>query len=86
MSAVGYHVRDKRAGRTSEWVKMCARRVFHLFLLIIQQDLVTMPSKTEGRVSLAPQAYNGHQLPSLRAVANAYDVPFETLRRRHSGI
>jgi len=47
------YVRDKRAGRTSEWVKTCARRVFHLLLLIIQQYLVTMPSKTEGRVSLA---------------------------------
>ena len=44
-----------------------------------------MPSKTEGRVSLALQAYDSHQLPSLRAAANAYDVPFETLRRRHSG-
>jgi hypothetical protein len=79
-------VRDKRAGRTSEWVKTYTRRVFHLSLLIIQQYLVTMPSKTEGRVSLALQAYNGHQLLSLRAAANAYDVLFKTLRRRHSGI
>jgi hypothetical protein len=44
-----------------------------------------MPSTTEGRVSLALQAYNSQQLPSLRAIASAYDVPFETLRRRHSG-
>jgi hypothetical protein len=85
LSFVLHNVRDKRAGRTSEWVKTCARRVFHLLLLIIQQYLVTMPSKTEGRVSLALQAYDSHQLPSLRAAANAYDVPFETLRRRHSG-
>ena len=44
-----------------------------------------MSSQTEGRVSLAIQAYHSNQLPSLRAAANAYDVPFETLRRRHSG-
>jgi hypothetical protein len=42
-----------------------------------------MPSQTEGRVSLALQAYISHQLPSLRATADAYDVPFETLRERH---
>lgn len=45
-----------------------------------------MPSQTEGRVSLALQAYIRHQLPSLRAAANAYDVPFETLRERHLGV
>ena len=42
-----------------------------------------MPSQTEGRVSLALQAYTSHQLTSLRAAANAYDVPFETLYARH---
>ena len=42
-----------------------------------------MPSQTEGRVSLALQAYISHQLPSLRATADACDVPFETLRKRH---
>lgn len=33
-----------------------------------------MPSKTEGRVSLALQAYLDDRLPSLRAAAKAYDV------------
>jgi hypothetical protein len=45
-----------------------------------------MPSRIEGRVSLALQAYTSHQLPSLRATADAYDVPFETLRERHLGV
>ena len=45
-----------------------------------------MLSQTEGRVSLALQAYITHQLPSLRATADAYDVPFETLRERHLGV
>ena len=45
-----------------------------------------MLSQTEGRVSLALQAYITHQLLSLRAIANAYDVPFETLRERHLGV
>lgn len=45
-----------------------------------------MLSQTEGRLSLALQAYITHQVPSLRAAANAYDVPFETLRERHLGI
>ena len=45
-----------------------------------------MPSKTEGRVSLALQADISKQIPSLRATANAYDVPFETLRERHLGV
>ena len=45
-----------------------------------------MPSQTEGRVSLALQAYISHQLPSLRATADAYNVPFETLRERHLGV
>ena len=42
-----------------------------------------MPSKLEGRISLALQAYISNQISSLRATANVYDVPFETLRRRH---
>jgi hypothetical protein len=42
-----------------------------------------MPSELEGRVSLALQAYISNQISSLRATANAYDVPFETLCRRH---
>jgi hypothetical protein len=45
-----------------------------------------MPSKTEGRISLTLQAYDFHQFPSLRAVAHNYDVPFESLRRRHLGV
>ena len=61
-------------------IKTRARRVLHLLLLITHQSLVTMPSETEGRISLALQAYIGHQLPSLRAVAHAYDVLFSTLR------
>jgi hypothetical protein len=42
-----------------------------------------MPSETEGRISLALQAYISNQLPSLRAASNASDVPFSTLCRRH---
>jgi hypothetical protein len=57
--------------------------VFYLLLLTTQQFLVIMPSQTEGRVSLALQAYISYQLPSLRAIANAYNVLFETLRERH---
>ena len=45
-----------------------------------------MSSKTEGRISLALQAYTRTQFPSLRAAANAYDVPFSTLRIRHLGV
>jgi hypothetical protein len=45
-----------------------------------------MPSQTEGRVSLALQAYTSKQLPSLRSAAYTYDVPFETLRTRHLGV
>jgi hypothetical protein len=45
-----------------------------------------MPSEIEGRISLALQAYTDDQIPSLRATANTYDVPFETLRRRHLGV
>jgi hypothetical protein len=45
-----------------------------------------MPSQTEGRVSLALQAYISKQLPSLRSAAYTYDVPFETLRTRHLGV
>ena len=45
-----------------------------------------MSSETEGHVSLALQAYTRTQLPSPRAAANAYDVPFSTLRIRHLGV
>lgn len=45
-----------------------------------------MPSQTEGHVSLALQAHINYQLPSLRAIADAYDVLFETLRERHLGV
>ena len=45
-----------------------------------------MPSETEGRISLALQAYISNQIPSLRATANMYDLPFETLRERHLGV
>jgi hypothetical protein len=45
-----------------------------------------MSSETEGRISLALQAYTRTQLPSLRAAANVYDVPFSTLRIRHLGV
>jgi hypothetical protein len=45
-----------------------------------------MPSETEGRITLALQAYISNQTPSLRATANTYDVPFETLRERHLGV
>ena len=45
-----------------------------------------MPVETEGRVSLALQAYTSHQLPHLRTAANTYDVPFETLGARQLGV
>jgi hypothetical protein len=45
-----------------------------------------MSSKTEGRLSLALQALHDNQIKSLRAAANTYDIPFETLRRRHLGV
>jgi len=45
-----------------------------------------MASQTEGRLSLALQAYNNSDFRSLRAVAIAYDVPPRTLERRHQGI
>lgn len=45
-----------------------------------------MPSETEGRITLALQAYISNQTLSLRATANIYDVPFETLRERHLGV
>ena len=72
-------------GHTLEWVKTRTQRVFPLLSFITLQCLVIMHPLNEGRVSLALQAYISHQLPSLRAAADVYDVPFETLRRRHSG-
>ena len=45
-----------------------------------------MPSELEERISLALQAYTSNHIPSLRATANTYDAPFETLRERHLGV
>jgi hypothetical protein len=45
-----------------------------------------MPSQSEGRVSLALQAYITHQIPSLRTAATTYEVPYTTLYRRHTGV
>lgn len=45
-----------------------------------------MLSQTEGRVSLALQAYVTHQIPSLRNAASTYDVPYTTLYRRYTGV
>ncbi len=45
-----------------------------------------MSSQTEGRVLLALQAYQNHNMPSLRAAAKAYDINFTTLQRRHQGV
>jgi hypothetical protein len=45
-----------------------------------------MPSKIEGRICLALQAYTNNHFLSLRATANTYEVPFETFRRRHLGV
>jgi len=42
-----------------------------------------MPSKIEGRICLALQAYTNNHFPSLRATANTYEIPYESLRRRH---
>jgi hypothetical protein len=54
------NVLGKRDDHASEMIKTRARRVLHLLLIITQQSLVTMPSETEGRISLALQAYTGH--------------------------
>jgi hypothetical protein len=45
-----------------------------------------MPSTNEGRIALALQAYTNNHFLSLRAIADTYEVPFETLRRRHSKV
>jgi hypothetical protein len=36
-----------------------------------------MPSKIEGRIYLALQAYTNNHFPSLRATANTYEVLFK---------
>ena len=38
-----------------------------------------MTSQIEGRILLALDAYNQGTIRSLRAAANTYEVPFETL-------
>jgi hypothetical protein len=43
-------------------------------------------SNKEGRTELALLAYQNHQFRSLRRAANAYNVSFSTLQRRHAGI
>ena len=43
-------------------------------------------SQTEGRITLALQAYQKGQFSSLRAAAYAYDVPPSTLHDRYRGI
>jgi hypothetical protein len=45
-----------------------------------------MPSQTEGRLSLALQAYQKGNILSLRTAATTYDVPYTTLRDRHLGV
>ncbi len=42
-------------------------------------------AQNEGRILLALQAYQAGQIPSLRAAARAYDVPYTTLSRRSKG-
>ena len=42
-----------------------------------------MPSNIEGRICLALQAYTNNHFLSLRAIADTYEVPYESLRRRH---
>jgi len=44
-----------------------------------------MTSQIEGRVLLALDAYNQGTIRSLRAAANTYEVPFETLRQQSKG-
>ena len=44
-----------------------------------------MPSQTEGRLSLALEAYHRRMFTSLRSAAKAYDVPFKTLHDRYHG-
>ncbi|KAF4546842.1 Hypothetical protein D9617_195g075130 [Elsinoe fawcettii] len=44
-----------------------------------------MTFQNEGRVLLALHAFNQGQFKSLRATAKAFEVCFETLRRRHQG-
>ncbi len=43
-------------------------------------------STTEGRLSLAIQAYKLGHFKSLRAVSRSYDVPLSTLSKRYHGI
>lgn len=45
-----------------------------------------MPSNIEGHICLALQAYTHNHLPSLRAIADTYEVPYESLRRRNLGV
>ena len=45
-----------------------------------------MSPQTEGRISLALQDYQNHNIRSLRAAAKAYEVSFATLRSRHLGV
>jgi hypothetical protein len=40
----------------------------------------------EGRITLALQAYKDSYFTSLRAAANAYDIPPSTLRSRVKGV
>jgi hypothetical protein len=42
-----------------------------------------MPSKIEGCICLALQAYTNNHFLSLRATADTYEVPSKSLRRRH---
>ena len=85
MSAIG-NVPHKRVAHTSECHRTRPCHISQLYLLITQQTLVAMASQTEGRLSLALQAYNNGDFRSLRAAAIAYDVPPRKLERRHQGI
>ncbi len=45
-----------------------------------------MPSQSEGRLSLALQAYLSRSITPLRTAAQTYDVPYGTLRERYLGV
>lgn len=72
-------VADERVGNFASIMRTSA------FSSSYSTTLVIKSSKIESRVQLALQAYSQNQFPSVYAAAKAFDVPYETLRRRYHG-
>ena len=75
-----------RAAHTSE---LRTPHIFHAspFLqLHISQPMDVQLTYKEGRITLALKAYKDGYFTSLRAAADAYDVPASTLRSRAKGV